>query len=460
MTRPNLAILLTAATAAIVACNTSPTDTEAFDERVARVQDELLGQGFAINTGSYSLHLEETLRFNSVRPGSDANSGRELFGLALDLETIDTTFGLFEGFSAAAGGVVTSNGRVCATCHRAQSLSFGMPPPPLDATIPLTDPLFTGIEADAQGDPDAFTNLNDHALFKYRPNRFNLARPDDDPFRKVFFWRKSPPLVNVVFSPGFLLDGRARVMFETDRGAVFSHTQSADIRFDDLFTLQNARDLEAFQFAQLSDPQLAALLDDAHPQHDYLASHPFATVPISTPKQAFGAAVFARDCFSCHNTPNVFNNRSNVLAIGDDPDRPPQFPPHAPNSGRHFNVGVSERNQHGLRFTVPVEGGGFEPVVLQLAKENGTVVMHTVTTDIGLAATTGRAADIGRFKVPQLRNIKNLGPYFHDNSADTLEEVVDYFNSDDYNHSSDGKKRPIHESPYERSALLAFLNLL
>lgn len=428
------------------------------EEEIAQLQAEL---GLpAINIGSYSAHLEESLRFNSIRPGSDAESGRALFGLAADMETIDPTGGLFSGPSSGYEGVVVSNERVCATCHRGMSVSLGMPLPPLTAQVALTDPLFTGIEADSQLDPDGFTNLDQHALFKYRPNRFNLARSDDDPFRQVFFWRKSPALVNVVFSRGFLLDGRARVMFETDRGAVFSHTQDTDKRFDDLFTVQNARDLEAFQFSQLSHPQLAALLDDSHPQHAQLAQNPFATVPITTAKEAKGRKVFIRDCMSCHNTPNVFNNISNVQAIGSDPDRPPQFPAFGPNTGRNFNIGVSERNKHNLRFTRPLEGGGFAPIVLPLADEDGSVEMHMVSFDIGLAATTGRSADIGRFKVPQLRNIKNLAPYFHDNSASTLEEVIAYFNSNHYNHSKDGKWRSIHQSAKERAALLAFLNKL
>ncbi len=442
--------------AALLGCGSSePTSIE---EDVAQAEDEL---GLSlINGGSYSLHLVPTLRFNSIRPGSDADAGRERFGLAADMETIDTTLGLFEGPSQVFEGVVVSNGRVCATCHRGQSVSLGMPRPPLSDHIAPDDPIFTGLHADAQQDPDGESNLEDHALFKYRPNRFNLARSQDDPFRKVFFWRKSPALVNAVFSRGFLLDGRARLMFETARGAVFSHTQESDKRFDDLFQHSDNRNLEAFIFSQLSDPDLGALLDSDHPNHAYLGTHPFATVPVTTLAQWRGRNVFIRDCMSCHNTPNVFNNIWNVQAIGSDLDRPPQFPAFGPNIGRAFNIGVSERNRHNLRFSVPVGGGQFEPVVLPLANEDGSVNMHTVTFDIGLAATTGKSEDIGRFKVPQLRNIKNLGPYFHDNSADTLEEVIAYFNSNHYNNSKDGKLHRIHQSPQEKSDLLAFLNIL
>ena len=60
----------------------------------------------------------------------------------------------------------------------------------------------------------------------------------------------------------------------------------------------------------------------------------------------------------------------------------------------------------------------------------------------------------------RLRRISQLGPYFHDNSVQTLEGVVDYFNGADYNSSPDGRSHPIHLSTEERSALLAFLRIL
>ena len=79
---------------------------------------------------------------------------------------------------------------------------------------------------------------------------------------------------------------------------------------------------------------------------------------------ALGAAVFARDCFSCHNTPNVFGNRDGALALGPD-GLNPEFPSHAPAVGRTFNVGVSERNAHNLEFT-RWTGTAFEPIVLPM----------------------------------------------------------------------------------------------
>jgi cytochrome c peroxidase len=45
----------------------------------------------------------------------------------------------------------------------------------------------------------------------------------------------------------------------------------------------------------------------------------------------------------------------------------------------------------------------------------------------GLYAFTGNPADIGRFKVPTLRNIAVTAPYMHDGSIATLEEVIDHY---------------------------------
>ena len=38
-----------------------------------------------------------------------------------------------------------------------------------------------------------------------------------------------------------------------------------------------------------------------------------------------------------------------------------------------------------------------------------------------------RASINGRFKAPGLRNVELTGPYFHNGSAATLEEVVDFY---------------------------------
>lgn len=44
--------------------------------------------------------------------------------------------------------------------------------------------------------------------------------------------------------------------------------------------------------------------------------------------------------------------------------------------------------------------------------------------DKGLAALTGKDADLYKFKVPSLRNVTQTAPYFHDGSVNSLEEAI------------------------------------
>lgn len=47
--------------------------------------------------------------------------------------------------------------------------------------------------------------------------------------------------------------------------------------------------------------------------------------------------------------------------------------------------------------------------------------------DKGRGAVTGKVTDIGKFKIPSLRNITLTAPYMHDGRFNTLEEVVDFY---------------------------------
>jgi hypothetical protein len=50
-----------------------------------------------------------------------------------------------------------------------------------------------------------------------------------------------------------------------------------------------------------------------------------------------------------------------------------------------------------------------------------------VAPDIGRAAITGDPFNIFDFKIQTLWGIKDTAPYFHDNSARTLEDVVEHY---------------------------------
>ena len=72
------------------------------------------------------------------------------------------------------------------------------------------------------------------------------------------------------------------------------------------------------------------------------------------------------------------------------------------------------------------------------------------TTDPGRAMITGKWSDIGKFKGPILRGLAARAPYFHNGSAATLEEVVEFYDT----------RFNIGLTAQEKSDLVAFLRAL
>jgi len=62
----------------------------------------------------------------------------------------------------------------------------------------------------------------------------------------------------------------------------------------------------------------------------------------------------------------------------------------------------------------------------QITLANGTTQTFA-TDDPGRLLLTGQIADLGMLDVTNLHGISKTAPYFHNNSAATLEEVVDHY---------------------------------
>lgn len=78
--------------------------------------------------------------------------------------------------------------------------------------------------------------------------------------------------------------------------------------------------------------------------------------------------------------------------------------------------------------------------------------------DEGRAAITGKGYHRGAFKTPTLRNVGQRGPYMHDGSLATLEDVIDYYDrGGNQNPYLDENIVPLHLTADEKKALLAFL---
>ncbi len=82
--------------------------------------------------------------------------------------------------------------------------------------------------------------------------------------------------------------------------------------------------------------------------------------------------------------------------------------------------------------------------------------------DSGRIVITGKAEDLGRFKIGPLRNIAVTGPYMHNGMFKTLKEVIDFYNETEkvVRHPINKDTvlaKPLGLTAAEKSDLLAFL---
>ncbi|WP_298781827.1 cytochrome c peroxidase [uncultured Polaribacter sp.] len=98
------------------------------------------------------------------------------------------------------------------------------------------------------------------------------------------------------------------------------------------------------------------------------------------------------------------------------------------------------------------------------ARNNG---LDATITDLGVGGITGNNNDLGEFKVPSLRNIALTAPYMHDGRFETLEEVIEHYNSGVQNNQNLDNRltqgnnvRRLNLSNAEKQSLIDFLNTL
>ncbi|WP_424000080.1 cytochrome-c peroxidase [Maribacter sp. IgM3_T14_3] len=98
------------------------------------------------------------------------------------------------------------------------------------------------------------------------------------------------------------------------------------------------------------------------------------------------------------------------------------------------------------------------------ARNNG---LDATITDSGVGGITGNNNELGEFKVPSLRNIALTFPYMHDGRFETLEEVIEHYNSGVQNNpnldnrlTQGNNVRRLNLSEADKQALVDFLNTL
>ncbi len=125
----------------------------------------------------------------------------------------------------------------------------------------------------------------------------------------------------------------------------------------------------------------------------------------------FGIPSLEATCSFCHNTPNGGDHSTAVplnIGIVDESERTPDMPLYVLqcNSG-------------------PLAGKTYR------------------VTDPGRALITGKCKDIGRFKGPILRGLASRAPYFHNGSAASLRDVVDFYDRRFHMNLSHNEKRDL-----------------
>jgi cytochrome c peroxidase len=345
------------------------------------------------------------------------------------------------------------NGRSCADCHMPAE-GFQLSPAAARARFDALqekrendknadDPLFRPVDADdfrINGDnANDFSNLIDNGLVRVTmPLPLNVrlidpatGQPTDE--TSVDLWRAVMPVNNVaitgpdsvlpIWPPGapripimgqdpngpnrqggYQHDARFGTLQEQARGALFAHAQ---ISVDPPTRMLD--DLAAFQRTLFSSPGVELLADAIGS-----GSTPFPDPdPELNELEQQGKVIFNRSCAQCHG--------GTLHPSGSTPETTFARP-----IVRYHNI-----------FTACPRptADGFAPCPARLARNartyritlaNGTFQFVT-TSDPGRLLLTGQPADLGVLDVTQLRGISRSAPYFHNNSAATLEEVIDHY---------------------------------
>jgi len=364
------------------------------------------------------------------------------------------------------------NGRACSDCHM-DSENFQLTPAAAKTRFEqmtatgIDDPLFRALDADDFRVNGAaahdFTNLTVNGLVRVTiplPANVKLldcgatvpcpatAQPTSETVADV--WRATPSIFGVnITGPdgvapasrgpnpmgGYQLDGRIDTLQNQALGALRNH---AGVTVDPPASFLD--DLAAFQKAQFSSPSVRHL-------SDAMAA---GTNPLPDPDPALntletaGKTVFNRSCGQCHGNQGGHPSGSTPLQQGTqgtataitryhnifsacprpvDNLSPPRFSFAACNPSQMKNVRTYEITNSGVAPSgTPCGGAAPQPAC----------VTRLTTSDPGRLLLTGYPlaggqGDMQAMDTPSLHGISRTAPYFSNNTAATLEDVVEHY---------------------------------
>lgn len=351
------------------------------------------------------------------------------------------------------------NGRACSTCH-VPGDDFTLKPATVQARLEqrfstgVDDPLFRAIDADVPANGVTETNFEN---LKAGLIRVNFHLPDNvflvdcgnanpcpatapllTDVREAGVWRAVPTVHNVrVTGPDGQLPTWVRQAGDI---AIFGANQNGGFQHDGRFgTLQIQATGALNDHAQISTQPSTGFLDDlAAFQNASFSSTRVESVANNTSLDPLpadseldadeqeGKQVFIRSCMQCHGGPGLSTpiNSPPAFVAGE---RMPRY--------HNVNAGCP-------RPAVP-GGRAFDPCPDHVARNirtyafrqpDGTFVRRT-TSDPGRSLITGidagspAVSDFQRFDNTGLHGISKTAPYFHNNSAATLEDVLNHYES-------------------------------
>ncbi len=311
------------------------------------------------------------------------------------------------------------NGRTCATCHMKESGTITLEAVQARHTADPNDPLFRhdGLDNGAGGTSRITTHATIRVELELPPHVSIAGNPSQRTivvFRGVPATRDAPALDGLAL----MFDLRHSDLEEQALGAIEGHAQSTvaptgqQLNFIAntqrwLRRFFSSDELHSFATANGPVPQLPAALTASEARGRQF----FTVAPLTAGKE--GA------CGVCHS--GAMLNEVNALV-------PPAFGIRP--GGKFGNVLVAEANRNqNPRFTFLVDNGSGDVRSVTLADPGLLLTGLDSPHFAAFLQQPGQhpVAFAGSFKTPTLWGIRHTAPYFHDNSAKTLREVVDHY---------------------------------
>ena len=307
------------------------------------------------------------------------------------------------------------NGRTCRTCHSKKTGTFT----PEEALSRLAedpnDPLFLhdGLDDGVTGT----RRITEHATVRIEiPLPPDVVLLDEPARRSVIFNRGTPTTINTpALDPMLMYDTREPNLLQQAFNAIREHAQNT--------RPPTALELDLIKEFQQKDPRFFssdALREFAN------GGPPPQLPPGTTESERRGRAMFDNVpfdpqggttrgiCNACHSGPML-----NRAAAGNPFGLPP--------GGLRASVAVSERNIIGnpvYSFAVTNPDGSV--VVISNTPDPGAMLNNPPPAAPPGVPTPPRSRFANLFKIPTLWGVRDTAPYFHDNSAKTLEELAEH----------------------------------